>query len=101
MKMVYLLMLLPAMLMGCSDKELAYIDVPKTELKNYGVDPLYHTQYLGSDRDFHYFVWMRGKARGGWKVKKSTLPFQREFPFGTGRRFVKTDKQGNIVPMDE
>lgn len=90
---------LAILLTGCGDGEMEFIEVHKSELKNYGADPLYHTRYLGSDKQYHYFVWARGKTRGLWKVNKSTMPFGRELIYGEGSTFVYEDEDGNILPL--
>ena len=85
----------PLLLMGCTSE---YKEVHASDLPAYifGVDPLYHTVYVGSDNSFHYVVWESGKSSGKIKVPKSELSLSREFPLGSSNTFLFKTKDGRI-----
>jgi hypothetical protein len=65
----------------------------------YGVDPLYHTVYTGSDERYHYFAWNRGLRGGQLKVDRTQLTLSREFARGASKAFVKRTHDGKIDVM--
>jgi len=69
-----------------------------SEFVNYGEDPLSHTVYEGSDAQYHYFGWSHGKSGGRWKIPKSEMPFEHEFPVGSRHAFVERDALGHWQP---
>jgi len=62
----------------------------------YGVDPLSHTVYTGSDERYHYIAWKRGLRGGQVKVDREQINLSREFPRGASRAFVKEVGDGKI-----
>jgi hypothetical protein len=78
-----------------------YEPIPATSFHNYGAEPLRHTLYLGSDKQFHYFVWENGKAGGHWKVNKSEMPFAHEWLVGNGEVPLTKDSEGHWQPYSQ
>ena len=72
--------------------------VKPSEVICYGVDPLYHTVYIGSDKNHHYFRYAKGKVNGSWKVKKEDLVLSETFSTNSGsKQFVERNKSGQLV----
>ncbi len=71
------------------------VQIHGSEFVNYGVDPLSHTVYLGSDAEYHYFAWSKGKSGGRCKILKSEMPFDHEFPVGSSKSFLERDPRGH------
>ena len=68
---------------GCVESSMAVIE--PNEIVNYGIDPMRHTFYIGSDTKYHYFSWNRGFHGGGiWKVERDKLEITCEFPLDSG-----------------
>jgi hypothetical protein len=85
-----------ALALSCSGD--APVQIAAAEFKNYGDSPLEHTLYIGSDEEFHYFVWSSGKSSGHWKIEKSEMPFHQDFPLGTREAFLVTAPDGTVQP---
>ncbi len=80
---------------GFSDR---VVRIHASEFVMYGYDPLSHTVYTGSDAEYHYFAWSKGKAGGRWRILKSEMSFDREFPVGPHKSFLHRDAQGHWQP---
>lgn len=81
-------LLLVVALGACSSDEA--VELPASRFINYGAAPLSHTLYMGSDATFHYFAWESGSSSGGWKIRKTDMPFCAEVPSTrTGLAIVK------------
>ena len=66
---------------------------------NYGDFPAQHTRYIGSDAEYHYFVWAGAPRSGEWKVLKSAMPFKLEWPVdGVRQAFMTKDTDGSWQP---
>jgi len=74
------------------------IEITPDDLRIYGDTPLEHTIYLGSDSNFHYFAWTRGKASGRWRILKASMPFACEFPFEEREAILVLDDSGLPQP---
>jgi hypothetical protein len=84
-------------ILGCASRRPQEIDV--ASFANYGDFPARHTRYIGSDTEYHYFIWANAPRSGQWKVRKSTMPFRAEWPVGGYRRaFMTKDAEGNWQP---
>jgi hypothetical protein len=68
------------------------------QLPVYGTDPLKHTQYVGSDQNFHYFEYQQGKESGSVRVPVIDAVVEPEpFPTGKGKKaFVEAAEEGRI-----
>ncbi len=74
--------------------------VKPEEIKCYGSDPLSNTAYIGSDSEFHYFTYFKGKFSGKWKVSKKDLILNFEFPYNKGGCYIlRRDKSGKLKPI--
>ena len=91
-------LLIVAVLAGCTAGCARTRVVASGDLPVYGTDPLTHTVYTGTDDRFHHFALQRGKSRDHVVVRREEAQIKPE-PFGTnaGRQaFVKTAKPGEI-----
>jgi hypothetical protein len=82
---------------GCASSRPKLVDADAVPL--YGVDPMYHTVYIGSDGQYHYFGWNRGLRSGQVKVDKAHLKLSREFARGTSTAFVEKTRDGMVDVM--
>ena len=74
--------------------------VTPNEIVCYGTDPLYHTLYKGSDEEYHYFRYSKGKVFGFWKVKRDELELSETFSRNSNqKRFVERDESGRLKLM--
>lgn len=84
-------------ILGCASQQPHEIDV--ASFSDYGDFPAQHTRYIGSDSEFHYFIWANFPRDGQWKVRKSTMPFRTEWEVGRNRwTFMTKDAEGNWQP---
>jgi len=84
-------------ILGCASQQPQEIQVSSFE--NYGDFPAQHTRYIGSDSEYHYFIWANLPRDGQWKVRKSTMPFRSEWPVDGQRwAFMTKDTEGNWQP---
>jgi hypothetical protein len=81
-------------LIGCSAP--SAVMTSARDLPLYGVDPLYHTVYVGSDEGFHYFRWSRGLGSGSYIVPRDEIVFDGEFVRGEGQVFLTRGDDGSI-----
>ena len=84
-------------ILGCASHRPREIDV--ASFRNYGDFPAQHTRYIGSDGEFHYFIWADLPRSGQWKVHKSAMPFRNEWPVESQKQaFMTKDADGNWQP---
>ena len=92
-------LVLCAVILGAGCAESGYEKISASDFVNYGDTPLSHTVYVGSDTEYHYFVWSSGKAGGKWQVEKSQMPFRAEMPLGEVEAFLIEDDNGRLQPF--
>lgn len=84
---------------GCASRQPQEIAI--ASFVNYGDFPAQNTRYIGSDSEFHYFMWANLPRDGKWKVRKSTMPFRDEWPVdGHKWAFMTKDAEGNWQPKE-
>lgn len=90
-----ILAILPICLCGCAGTG-KYEIVDANNIILYVSTPMSHTIYMGSDKEWHYFVWEDNFSSGKWKVDKMKLKVVGEMPVNTTGYFVFRNKSDEI-----
>ena len=80
---------------GCS-KQSEVVSADDLLNRIYGIDPLSHTAYIGTDSKHHHFRWSKGNGSGTFLVKSSDLSLPETFSVGSGSRFLYMNPDGEV-----
>ena len=94
MRLIIAILCAGVLLIGC--KQSTVVDA--AHLLLYGMDPLMHTVYIGSDDKFHHFACQNGKSGGEVLVRRDEAKVEPEtFDLrSNGHRFVESVEPGVI-----